>query len=811
MIRPHRLLLPLGCALAAAVPAQAPQRDYPFRPVPFTAVHLSDPLWAPRIETNRAVTIRYAFEQCEETGRIENFRVAGGLSDGRWTGGYGFNDSDLSKIVEGASYALVTADDPELRDYVAGIARLYATAQEPDGFLYTLWTARKTVADYARVGCRPELSDRWSNIASAHQLYNVGHMYEAGVAHWLATGDRTLLDVCIRNADLVCATFGPDGRRDPPGHQEIEIGLAKLYRATGDRKYLDQARWFLEARGRHEGGSTYNQDHQPAREQSEAVGHAVRACYMYAGMADVAALTGDEDYLRAVDRLWDDVVRTKLYVTGGVGASGAGEAFGGAYDLPNRTAYCETCAAIANAYWNHRMFLLHGDARYVDVMERALYNNVLSGVALDGRHFFYPNPLASNGEHERSPWFGCACCPSNVTRFLASLGGYVYATRGDSIFVNLYAQCDATVPIDAGDVRLQQRTRMPWDGAVALTVTPDAPRRFALRLRVPGWATGQPVPSGLYRVTGGSQPAFRLRVRVGDGGAFAPPVESGYAVVDREWQPGDTVSLELPLDVLRLDADPQVEADLGRVALQRGPAVFCVEHPDVEGGQVHALMLPDDATLTPTWRPELLGGVVTLDTGTAYLTRFVDGTEGREIAADKTSIRAIPYAVWAHRGRGEMAVWLPRDREQVTPLPLPTIASRARASASDPRGSLAAVQDQREPKSSGDHTWPFLHWWPHKGTEEWLQYDLAEPTSVSQVAVYWFDDTGRGECRLPASWQLLHRDGTQWREVRAADSYGCTLDRYNVVRFAPVTTDALRIVVRLQPGWSAGVHEWRVE
>jgi DUF1680 family protein len=808
----HSLGLTAALGCVAALPSQDAPRDYPHQPVPFTAVRMTDSFWLPRIATNRDTTIRYAFEQSEQTGRIENFRVAGGRSDARWTGGYGFNDSDVSKIIEGAAYALVAGEDPELRAYVDRLVDDYEAAQEKDGFLYTLWTARNTVEDYARVVCRPELDDRWSNIPSAHQLYNAGHMYEAGVAHFLATGDRSLLEVCIRNADLVCATFGPDGRDEPPGHQEIELGLVKLYRVTGDRKYLDQARLFLDRRGRAAGrpsSGAYNQDHAPVTAQREAVGHAVRANYMYAAMADVAALTGDADYLTAIDRLWKDVVGTKLYVTGGVGASSHGEAYGDAYELPNRTAYCETCAAIANVYWNHRMFLLHGDARYADVMERSLYNCVLSGVSLDGRTFFYPNPLASNGEHQRSPWFGCACCPSNVTRFLASVGGYVYAVRGASLYVNLYAANEARIEVGGVPVALRQDTGMPWQGAVQLLVSPEREAEFALRLRIPGWARGEAVPSDLYTVQGEPPAATGPSLRIGDGEPFVPPVEAGYAVIERRWRPGDTVRFELPLAIQRLTAHDRVEDDRGRVALQRGPLVYCVEHPDVADGQVHALWLPDEAELHAVATPDLLGGMTVLE-GEARQARAVATAGGTEVEHRETPFRAIPYYAWAHRGRGEMAVWLPREPARATPLPMPTIASRAALSASEHRGSLDAIRDQREPRSSGDHTWPFLHWWPKKGSEEWVQLDFAAPAEIAEVSVYWFDDTGRGECRVPSSWRLRYRvDGT-WHDLQTEAAPGCELDRENTVRFGPLRADALQLRVQLQAGWAAGIHEVRI-
>ncbi|MCL4222452.1 MAG: glycoside hydrolase family 127 protein [Phycisphaerales bacterium] len=802
----------LAClaALTLAMPTN-PAPDYPYQPVPFTAVHWHDHFWAPRIETNRAVTIPYAFEQSEQTGRIENFKVAGGLSDKPWTGGFGFNDSDVSKIMEGAAYCLIVQDNPRLDAYLDQLISWYAAAQEDDGYLYTLWTARSTVEDYEKVICRPN-KERWDNISMSHELYNVGHMYEAAVAHFMATGKRTFLDVALRNADLICQVFNEGGRHDPPGHQEIEIGLAKLYRVTGDQKYLDTARFFLEQRGRpsetRKSYGPYSQDHLPVTQQTEAVGHAVRANYMYAGMADVAALANDPAYIDAIGVIWDNVVSKKLYLTGGVGARGAGEAYGDDYELPNESAYAETCAAIANVYWNHRMFCLHGDARYIDVMERSLYNGVLSGVALDGKTFFYPNPLSSSGQHQRSPWFGCACCPSNITRFLASVGGYMYAVRDDAIYVNLYGQSTAEIPLADQKVKLTQTTNYPWDGSIKIDVAPPSPGSFELRLRIPGWARRAPVPSDLYRYEFTTHerddvPPFIVMLngqRVTDS-----RFEKGYLSIDREWRVGDTVELLLLMPVQRVVAHDNVEADRGRVALERGPIVYCVEFPDTPTGRTHDLVLPDDASIKVERRPDLLGGVTVL-TFTARSVRAVDD-EGH-ISEVPVQVSAIPYHVWSHRGRGEMDVWLARSADRAIPIAAPTLASRAKVTASG--GDVRGVNDQREPKNSNDHDSTWIHWWPRKGTTEWVQYDFAEPTTVSQCQVYFFDDTGRGECRVPASWKLLYRGGDSWREVANPSAYGCERDRYNTVTFDPVQTDALRLEIRLRDGWSTGIHEWRV-
>ncbi len=617
--------------------------DYPYLPVPFTNVRADDEFWAPRMETNRAVTIPYAFRKCEETGRIGNFAVAGGLSDAQWTGQFGFNDSDVSKVIEGASYAMMLKEDPELEKYLDKIISCYATAQEDDGFLYTLWTAHKMgkVENYKKKLCRPDENDRWSNIHHAHQLYNVGHMYEAGVAHYRATAKRSLLDVCIKNADLVCNTFNQDGLKEPPGHQEIEIGLAKLYRVTGRRKYLDQARFFLEMRGRHGKKRKYDQSHMPVTQQSEAVGHAVRANYMYTAMADVAALSGDEEYVRAIDRIWENVVGKKLYVTGGVGATGHGEAYGENYQLPNKTAYCETCAAIANVLWNHRMFLLHGHAKYVDVMERSMYNNVPAGVSLEGDRFFYPNPLASDGKYARKPWFGCACCPSNITRFMPSATGYVYATRGGTVYVNLYVASTAEIPLGDDKVKIRQQTKYPWDGEITLIVTPPQEgKNFDVALRIPGWARNRPVPGDLYRFAKRHDEKPQLAL---NGRSVPLKLNNGYARIARKWKAGDKITLTLPMPLRRLLAHDKVAADRGRVAVQRGPVVYCAEGADNDGRAMD-IILADNVELSDEHRQNLLGGV-TVVTG-----ELPDGK----------ILTLVPYCVWANRGANTMAVWLKR-------------------------------------------------------------------------------------------------------------------------------------------------------
>jgi len=633
--------------------------DYPIRPVPFTQVRFTDAFWAPRLETNRTVTIPYAFRMNEETGRVDNFRKAARLMSGPHVGKR-YNDTDVYKAMEGAAYSLLLHPDPALESRLDELVALIAKAQEPDGYLYT---ARTIDPQNPAAGAGPE---RWYYLRGSHELYNSGHMFEAAVAHFQATGKRTFLDIAVKNADLLVRTFGPDKLRDIPGHQEVEIGLAKLFRVTGKQAYLDLAKFFLDERGRPRerplypadspfalyNGREYMQDHKPVLEQDEAVGHAVRAMYMYAGMADVAALRGEADYVRAIDRLWENVVVKKLYLTGGVGARDTSEAFGDAYELPNAEAYTETCAAIGNAFWNQRLFLLHGEARFMDVFERVLYNGLLSGVSLAGDRFFYQNPLASNGGVERSAWFEVACCPPNMTRFLPSLPGYVYAVRGSDLFINLFVGSSAEVEVTGHRVRVVQETRYPWDGLAKIQLEGDIPPGLALLVRIPGWARGEAVPSDLYRFLDTTKEQAALRI---NGRAASIELENGYTRIGRAWKAGDVVELTLPMPVRMVVAHPAVAADAGRVALQRGPLVYCVEGIDNEG-TVRDLTLPDMASLASAFRPDLLNGMVVVAArGSAGETGGV-GPAG----AKERPFVAIPYYAWANRGAGEMAVWLKR-------------------------------------------------------------------------------------------------------------------------------------------------------
>lgn len=781
--------------------ASAQLKGYPITPVPFTAVAVKDAFWSPRIETNRTVTIPYAFKQCEETGRVRNFEIAdsvltGILQKGTFCSRYGFDDSDVYKIIEGAAYALHTRYDKDLDDYVDRLIAKIAKAQEEDGYLYTMRTM-----DPAKSWAK----ERWVNDRSngSHELYNLGHLYEAAVAHFAATGKQTLLHVALKSADLLCETFGPTKMHTVPGHQVTEIGLAKLYLVTGQQKYLQLAKFFLDERG-HPKGETYNQDQLPVVEQTEAVGHAVRAGYMYSGMADVAALTGDESYIRAIDRIWEDAVGRKLYVTGGIGAAGNIEGFAAPYELPNLSAYCETCASIANVFWNYRMFLRHGDAKYLDIVERVIYNGFLSGVSMKGDRFFYPNPLESFKSHERSPWFACACCPSNIVRFIPSIPGYIYALRGDTVFVNLFIGGRATLEVNGQPVALTQESNYPWEGNVRLSISADRPQQFTVAVRIPGWAQGQPVPGDLYNYLEDGSVRYDVSV---NGQPVPPVISKGFFRISRTWKEGDLIELKLAMPIHRVVAWQEVEDDRGKFTLERGPLVFCLEGQDNLDGHVLSLVVPDDSKFRTSFQSDLLGGVQTI-TGTAITARR---EIGRGIAVDKShEFTAIPYYAWAHRGASEMAVWLAREVDAAKPLPAPTLAFRAKLTASGGQG-LEALTDQLSPKSSNDHNTPYFHWWPKKGTVEWLQFDFGRNEKVSQASIYWFDDTGTGECRVPKSWMLLYRSGSEWKPVQNVSGDGLKKDQTNIISFADVETDGLRLEIQLQEGFSAGLYEWEVE
>ncbi len=748
---------------------------------------------------DKTITIPIAFEKAEETGRIDNFRIAARLMKGKFRTLYPFDDSDVYKNIEAASYALQLMPDPHLEAYVDSLIRIIAAAQEPDGYLYTNRTIDPE-HPHPWAGMH-----RWENEDKlSHELYDAGHLYEAAVAYYQATGKRALLDVAIKNANLVDHDFGWGKIEKAPGHQVIEMGLVKLYRVTGDERYLKLAKFFIDMRGHNPELGEYAQNHEPFVKQDSAVGHAVRAEYMYSGAADVAAMMGLKDYVHALDTLWDDVVHRKMYITGGTGASGGNEGFGPPYDLPNMSAYCETCASIADVFWNYRMFLLHGDAKYFDVLERVLYNALLSGVSLSGDHFFYPNTLASMGQQSRSAWFGCACCPTNITRLLPSIPGYVYAEQGDRLYVNLFVQDSADAVVQGGHVAVRQTTDYPWDGHVVIALSPATSARFQVMVRIPGWAIDRPIPGDLYEFSDHQSGSVSLAVN----GVKQPlTIAHGYAALDREWRQGDQITLDLPMPIRRVMANPRVAADRGRVALQRGPLVYCAEGVDNPDERVLNLVLNDRASLTATFEPNLLNGVVAIR-GNAVGTYEKEngGVEERE-----QPFMAIPYYAWANRGSCEMNIWFGTSASSTIPVPQPTLASKSKVSALHPRSSLSVVNTLYAPANSNDPAMTNFNWWPRKDTTEWIQYDFPAGEQISHAKVFWFDDSPDGGCRLPSSWTILYRSGDRWVPVKNTTAYEIAKDSLCTVSFEPVTAKAVRLQIVLPKENSSGLYKWLIQ
>lgn len=619
--------------------AQDAPHGYPYSPVPFTSVKVTDSFWGQRLKASREVTIPLAFSKCEESGRYENFVKAAHPSENYKVEGLPFDDTDVYKTIEGASYLLQTYPDKKLKSYIDSVLAIVAAAQEPDGYLYTSRTMNPK-HPHAWSGSR-----RWEKVEDlSHEFYNLGHMVEGAIAHYQATGKRNFLDIAIRYADCVCREIGPGEGQQVlvPGHQIAEMALAKLYIVTGDRKYLDEAKFFLDQRGHTSRRDAYSQAHKPVVEQDEAVGHAVRATYMYAGMADVAALTGDTAYIHAIDRIWDNIVGKKYYITGGIGATANGEAFGANYELPNMSAYCETCAAIGNVYVNYRLFLLHGESKYYDVLERSLYNGLISGVSLDGGGFFYPNPLESRGQHQRQPWFGCACCPSNICRFIPSLPGYVYAVKDKDVYVNLFMSNEANLEVGKKSVVLEQQTRYPWDGDVAVSVKKNKVGAFAMKIRIPGWVRGQVVPSDLYRYSDGKRLGYSVKV---NGQPVESELQDGYFTIERRWKKGDKVEVHFDMEPRVVKAHAKVEADRGRVAVERGPLVYCAEWPDNDF-DIMSVLVNRRPQFETVEKPDMLCGLTEIKTGAQVLGY---DAEGRLTASD-VELTLIPYYAWAHRG-----------------------------------------------------------------------------------------------------------------------------------------------------------------
>ena len=782
------------------------QKGYPISPVPFTSVKVTPgTFWGQRLEASRKVTIPLAFSKCEETGRYTNFsNAAQHLKDPSKVfkvGGLAFDDTDPYKTIEGASYILQTYPDTKLVAYIDSVLDVIASAQEPDGYLYTSRTQNpKEPHEWAG-------DKRWSMEEDlSHELYNLGHMVEGAIAHYQATGNRKFLDIAIRYADCVCREVGPNPGQAcvVPGHQIAEMALAKLYLVTGDKKYLDEAKFFLDYRGKTTIVHEYSQAHKPVVEQDEAVGHAVRAAYMYAGMADVAALTGDKDYIKAIDAIWDNIVTKKLYVTGGIGATSNGEAFGANYELPNMSAYCETCAAIGNVYVNYRLFLLHGESKYYDVLERTLYNGLISGVSLEGNGFFYPNPLESMGQHQRQAWFGCACCPSNICRFIPSLPGYIYAVKDKNVYINLFLSNKSNLTVGGKKVVLSQTTEYPWNGDITVTVDQNAAGQFAMKIRIPGWVKNQVVPSNLYQYTDAKRLSYGIMV---NGQLVNGQLTSdGYYTIDRKWKKGDKVQIHFDMEPRTVRANNKVEADRGMISVERGPLVYCAEHPDNSFDIMSALI-----NQTPKFtlgKGEVAGtSITTLITEAQTLDFNKDG----KLTTQDQKLTLIPYYAWCHRGSGKMRVWLPQDLNATNPSQPATLASESKVETSSPVPALSAINDRLVPNDENDRSVPYTHWWPKNNSTEWLSYEFPEESTVQSSTVYWYDDGPWGGCRVPKSWRILYLDSQgKWQPVNGADGYPTDKGAACTVNFDPVKTKSLRLEVVLPNDNSSGLFEWIV-
>ena len=783
------------------------QKGYPISPVPFTSVKVTPgTFWGQRLEASRKVTIPLAFSKCEETGRYTNFsNAAQHLKDPSKVfkvGGLAFDDTDPYKTIEGASYILQTYPDKKLVAYIDSVLDVIASAQEPDGYLYTSRTQNpKEPHEWAG-------DKRWSMEEDlSHELYNLGHMVEGAIAHYQATGSRKFLDIAIRYADCVCREVGPNPGQAcvVPGHQIAEMALAKLYLVTGDKKYLDEAKFFLDYRGKTTIVHDYSQAHKPVVEQDEAVGHAVRAAYMYAGMADVAALTGDKDYIKAIDAIWDNIVTKKLYVTGGIGATSNGEAFGANYELPNMSAYCETCAAIGNVYVNYRLFLLHGESKYYDVLERTLYNGLISGVSLEGNGFFYPNPLESMGQHQRQAWFGCACCPSNICRFIPSLPGYIYAVKDKNVYVNLFLSNKSNLSVDGKKVVLSQTTEYPWNGDITVTVDQNAAGQFAMKIRIPGWVKNQVVPSNLYQYTDAKRLSYGIMV---NGQLVNGQLTSdGYYTIDRKWKKGDKVQIHFDMEPRTVRANNKVEADRGMISVERGPLVYCAEHPD-NNFDIMGALVNQEPQFT-LGKGEVAGTPILTLTTDAQTLDF--NKQGKLETKDQT-LTLIPYYAWCHRGSGKMRVWLPQDLNATNPSQPATLASESKVTTSSPVPAISSINDRLVPKDENDRSIPYTHWWPKNGTTEWLAYEFPESATVQSSTVYWYDDGPWGGCRVPQSWRILYLDDQgQWQPVNGADGYPTDKGTACTVNFDPVNTKSLRLEVVLPNDNSAGLFEWVVK
>jgi len=790
-------------ALLFLISGCSPKPDHfgPTQPVSFTSVHLSDSFWAPKIETNRTVSIPSAFHQCQINGRFDNFALAGQLISGEHKGDFPFDDTDVYKIIEGASYSLAVHYDAKLDHYLDSLITLIGSGQENDGYLTTCVTNQcERLRPWYGKG-------RWDRLNS-HELYNSGHLYEAAVAHFQATGKKSLLEIAIKNANLVDQVFGPEEgkKKVPSGHPIIEMALVKLYRATNEERFLRLARFFIEETGKGTDGhrlNPYSQDHKPVIAQDEAVGHAVRLGYLYSGITDVASLLNDTALMSASRRVWDNVVSKKLYLTGGIGSRAQGEGFGENYELNNMTSYCETCASIANVYWNYRLFLNEPHAKYYDVLERTLYNGVISGVSLSGDKFFYDNPLESDSTHNREPWFGCACCPGNVTRFMASIPAYVYTVSEEAVFVNLFVSNEAQIPFNGDTLKLSQNTVYPWEGKVKILVDKASGKSFNLMVRIPGWARGEVVPSNLYRLASPENSApvsFFL-----NGKEIKPTLINGYACIPKKWKEGDCIEMNLDMKPFAIIAHENVDADKGKIAFQRGPLVYCFEDKDNHNSLIFDTYIPKNASVLSNFNANRLGGIEVLTVPGIKVSKAEN-----QLVEEPVSLEAIPYFAWNNRGPARMATWMPTAASLVYTGQPWGKEKEARVYAST--DWVPGLNDGFDPHHSSDIDKPFFTWWNKHAPERWVEYRWEKPVKVSKVDVYWLHtDHYEGNYRMPASWKLEYKTKQgNWAPVKTSEAFTTLPNQYNTVHFDEVPCNALRISVEFQADNSAGILEWKV-
>lgn len=805
-----------GICVAIASVGYGQEASKALQPLHIQQVQINDAFWSPRLDVWRKVTLTDCFDKFERDGTLENFdKVRAGKGEHRQAPWF---DGLLYEMIRAAADFLVAKPDPKLEARLDGyIERIAAAAaMDPNGYLNTYTQLQEPTHRWGANGG----NDRWQ-----HDLYNAGALVEAGIHYYRATGKTKLLEVAVSFANHMADVMGPAPKQNLiPGHALGEEALVKLYLLfkaqpqlksrlkvrVDENGYLRLAQFWIDARGHHEGRNNYgayNQDEIPVLQQQTIEGHAVRGMLLCNGLVAAGLAAHRPEYLTTAQRLWTNMVARRMYLTGGVGAVANDEKFGDDYFLPN-TGYAETCAAAAAAFFHENMHLAFGDAGYVDELERVLYNGFLSGVGGSGNCYFYENPLEAGPQHRRWDWHPCPCCPPMFLKVAGELPSYIYAQNADGLYVNLYIGNHATAVLNHTKVGLELTTQYPWEGRVKLAVSPERPTKFALRLRLPGWC---------------EQPEIRVNRRTVKDLKRA----SGYAQIEREWKRGDVVELRLPMPVQRVYAHPQVEANQDRVALQRGPLVYCLEGID-NGGTLRNLVIPPETKLVAERCDNLLGGV-TVIRGKAralHQTAWADRLyQSGPTLPGTTNIEftAIPFYANANRQPSEMRVWIAESAAMASAALPPTIASQAKTSASHcfANDTTAALNDQITPKSSDDTGMPRFTWWDHRGTKEWVQYDFEKPQTVTAVETYWWDERRtKAHCRVPQSWRVLYQEATtwkpisdasDWKTVTEASGFGTEMDKFNRVTFKPVTVKALRIEVQLQPEWSGGLLEWRVE